>query len=193
MELLVKKSVVLVVTLSILVVAASSPSARAEVAVETDPSTFVFGGFAAHVRWQPPRTRWVASLGGYAMNFPGFVQSLALRPAPSNTDLRLSGAIGLFVDRYLTHRDHGLFVGAQLAHHWFDLHDTDAEQHAHYTTILAMPRVGYRYNLRSGIYLLAWAGLGYVLPRGTAPTLAAQAYTVKPLLPFATLHLGYAF
>ncbi len=168
----------------------------ADLSVETDPATFAFGGYAAHIRVQTDGSPWVIGLGTYSLEFPGLMKGLVISPSSDNLTVKLKSGFGLFVDRYLSSsKNEGLFVGVQLAHHALELIDKNvAGGVVKYNAVIIMPRVGYRWNIgTSGLYLLPWAGVGYVSLVGDDPKIGAQTYSAKQWLPFGTLHVGFQF
>jgi hypothetical protein len=186
------KKMALFLALSFGVVTAHS----AEISLETDPATFAFGGYAAHVRIQRDGSPWVISVGAYSLEFPEVMRGLVINPSSDHLTLKLKSGFGLFVDRYLsTSKNEGLFVGVQVAHHALELNDNNmAGGPAKYNAVITMPRIGYRWNVgTSGFYLLPWAGAGYVSTDGDDPKIGAQSYSAKQWLPFGSLHLGYQF
>jgi hypothetical protein len=175
--------------LAALAVLAAAP-ARAEVLVETDPSTFVLGGFAAHVRAAPASTpRWTYGLGVYALDLPAPMVDLDAADRGHGWSVRYRLAYGVFVDRYLgARRDAGPFVGLQLA-----LHHVRAARPGErdlFVDGLAMPRLGYTWFPGVGqLYVMGWLGVG-----ATAP-LAGQTgtYDVFPVIAFGAIHVGWRF
>lgn len=168
----------------------------AEISVETDPATFAFDGYAAHLRIQPDGSPWVFSLGAYSLKFPTVMRSLVVESSSENIDLQLTSGVGVFLDRHWTSaKNEGFFTGVQVAHHNLTLKDKNSPgSESKYKTVIVMPRVGYRWNIgSSGFYLLPWAGLGFVSTIGDDPKIGNQTYSAKKILPFGTLHLGYQF
>ncbi len=163
--------------------------ARADYLVETDPSTFVLGGFAAHVRIAPAATpRWLFGVGAYALDFPSFMVNLAPANRDEGWSVRLRLGYGVFVDRYLTDSTEGPFIGIQVAAH--HLGASRSDERNRFVNGLVMPRVGYTWRpFESGFYVLGWFGAGFTR------TLAGSAgdYDVFPLLAFGAVHVGWRF
>lgn len=163
-------------------------------ALEVDPATYVFGGYSAHLKYHFAE-KWELGLGTYAMTFPNLMNGLAISPTRSTTNLRITSAYALFIDRYLVESNQGLVVGMQFASQHFRLTDsTYSPQSSTYNTTLVMPRIGYKYQFgTSGFYVLPWMGVGYLAPSNSSATIGTQAFKIKNLLPFATIHIGYSF
>lgn len=172
----------LAILLTLFVTAAS---ARAEVYVETDPSTFVLAGWSAHLRVGPASTpHWTFGLGGYALDLPSLIVEMG--NPDGGWDARIRVGYGVFVDRYFRDDRRGAFAGMQLA-----LQHLRAErpgEEVRFIDALAMPRVGYTwFPFESGFYLLGWVGVGV-----TAPIAGdTRDYDVFPVIGFGAVHLGW--
>lgn len=174
---------------------ASAADLRPEIAIETDPATFAFSGYAAHLRLRLPGQEtlrpWTLGVGVYGMAFPTLFRDIALSDAPSDAKLTLSHGVGVFVDRFLGAPDRGWFAGVQVADQRYAV--SDAGPSAHYSALLVMPRIGYHWELGHGFYALPWMGIGHLTEHDGDAADANAAYAVRHWLPFATLHLGYRF
>jgi hypothetical protein len=185
--------------LAALTVAAAATAARPALArpavmVETDPSTFVLGGFAAHLRLQLEGSHFALGAGAYALNFPGLLVDLdgANRGAGWNVRLRLGA--GLFADYYLAPQPRAWFVGAQVALQDFRYqNDASPGESASAVNALVMPRVGYLWRPfpSAGFYVMPWAGVGVTAQIAGGRRVGAKEYDLFPVIPFATLHVGW--
>ncbi len=165
------------------------------VLVETDPATFVFHGFAAHLRMRPKALpHWTLGGGAYALDLPSPLVELdpANRGEGWHSRISLGGAA--FVDRYFRDDARGFFVGAQFGFQRYHLTRDGARGAANFTSLLLMPRVGYTWQpFDVGFYVMPWLGVG------TAPRIAGEValdgrrYDVFPVVAFATLHVGWRF
>lgn len=184
-------------TLALLVSAAAvaAETKLPEISVETDPSTFLFSGYAAHLRIRLPECEslraWTLGVGTYGMDFPSVFRDMAIKDAPTGSELTLVNGTGVFIDRFLGEPGQGWFAGVQIAYQRYHLSDAQAAET--YDALLLMPRIGYQWELGHGFYALPWAGIGYVDPHGDSGQLGTQSYAVRQVLPFATVHLGYRF
>jgi len=159
--------------------------------VETDPSTFALGGFAAHLRLQPKDFPVALGVGVYALDLPAFL--VDLNPANRGWKSRIELGAAAFGDYYFSGQPRGLFAGVELAA--MEYRYTDAQGGAaRATNLLVMPRVGYLWRPfeKLGLYLLPWAGLGLTgQVLGSAAVDADSQYAVSPLVPFGALHVGW--
>jgi len=181
----------------LLLVAPVTPAgAEPSLSLETDPATFLFDGYSLHFRFSLPESapNWVFGAGIYAMDLPDPLRKMVITNADRDLDITLKHGYGLFSEYYLRSDYQGWFIGGQLGITQFELHNPSKGPDANYTTLLIMPRIGYRWvPFQNGFYLLPWAGIGYapLLSGGTA--VGERSYHRSGILPFATLHLGYQF
>jgi hypothetical protein len=165
------------------------------VLVETDPATFVFHGFAAHVRLRPKALpHWTFGGGAYALDLPSpFVElDPANRGKGWHSRISLGGAA--FVDHYFHDDARGLFIGAQVGFQRYRITRDGAPGATDFTALLLMPRVGYTWQpFDAGFYVMPWLGIGTAPRVAGDVTLAGQRYDVFPLVAFATLHAGWRF
>jgi hypothetical protein len=164
--------------------------------VETDPSTFVLHGYAAHVRTPLPTLPALVIGGGiYGLTLPTPLAELAPASRHQGWHVAIRNAYALFLDYHLQGTPNGLFIGLQLG-----LQNTEAtrdqagDARAHYWTFVGMPRLGYLWHpfSDSGFYVLPWAGVGTLLPFAGSRTVGDATYHVFPVMGFATLHIGWA-
>jgi hypothetical protein len=174
--------------------APSSPARRADtsVMIETDPSTFFFGGFAAHAR--VVRGHFGVGAGVYALTFPGFLVDLNPndRGAGWNVRLELGGA--LFGDYYFDANADGWFVGAELAVQEYRYTNDNVPGAARATNAVLMPRFGYQWRpFDAGFYVMPWAGLGVQAQIGGSRQVGDRSYDLSPIVPYAAVHVGWRF
>lgn len=183
------------IVLPLLVILAVSRGAHAgpprrAVMVEVDPSTFVLGGFSAHVRFEPrPAQRWLVGAGLYALDLPSLVVDLNPANRDEAWDVRFRLGYGVFVDRLLGHGRGGPSVGIQVALQHMGAGQPNAEQ-ARFVNALVMPRVGYTVHPFDGrFYVFGWLGVG------ATGTVAGRTggYDVFPAVAFAAVHAGMRF
>ena len=195
----IKKSAMGLLIVIFLFLAAPSYAADADslFSLEVDPATFFLKGYSLHFRFTPSNSaaaHWVFGLGIYALEFPDPLRDLVVNNSDDNLDLKLTHGYGLFSEYYLRPDRRGWFLGGQLALTQYDLHNPSKGSDAHYTTLLIMPRAGYRwFPFQNGFYLLPWIGVGYNPKVSGGTTVGDKTYHLSPILPFATLHLGYQF
>lgn len=199
-----KKTVRIVALVSTLVMALVSEVKAQEtsvenhrtISVETDPSTFVFGGYALHVRVKPKKcTHLLLGAGTYALNMPSLMVNLNKENKGEDWEVRINSAFALFGEYYFKEANSKWFVGLQAGVQNYkikNLRFTDAS--AKYSNLLLMPSIGYNWQpFKAPFYVKPWLGLGYTAKIEGENSIGAKNYDIAPILPFATLHLGYTF
>jgi hypothetical protein len=163
--------------------------------VETDPATFVLGGFAAPVRIRPSATpQWSFGMGAYALNLPSVMVALDSANRDLGWSSRIVFAGSAFIDRYFRRDGEGAFVGAQLGVQQFRVTRASVDGQREFTTVLAMPRIGYLWRpFGSGFYVMPWLGLGLTAKVAGGVMLGGATYDVFPVVAFATVHAGWRF
>lgn len=165
--------------------------------IETDPATFVLNGYAAHVRVAPAALdHWVFGFGVYALDIPDVMVDMNSANKGQGWQPRLDQGLGLFAEYFFDPSRQGWFVGGQLALQDFRLANTNTPgTGANYTNALLMAHTGYRWYPRGkqSWYMQPWLGVGYTRTISGQTTVGTQTYDVAPIVPFATLHVGYEF
>jgi hypothetical protein len=175
---------------------ASAHADPTSIMVETDPSTFVLKGYAAHVRVALPDNHFAFGGGVYGLDFPSVVVDLNPDNRARGWNVRLQLGAAAFADYYFRPQPRGFFVGAQLAAQEYRYtNDLAPGQSATSVNLLAMPRVGYQWQPfdSAGFYVMPWLGLGVTAPIAGEHRIAQNNYSVFPLLPFAAVHVGWRF
>lgn len=169
-------------------------SKKSEWAVEIDPATYVFNGFSAHIRYSPKGAeRMVIGVGTYAMNFPAPLINMNSSNRDLGWNVRLSRGVGLFGEYYFKEANRGVYFGLQVATQQYRISLKESST-AQFQNILVMPSIGTNIALFSSkFYLKPWIGLGYTSQINGSNVIENNEYDIAPLLPFATLHLGYKF
>jgi hypothetical protein len=163
--------------------------------LETDPATFVFNGYAAHLRIQPKNWDHILiGAGIYAMDMPSFMVDLNPENKDKNWDVRLNLGVGLFGEYHFTEVNKGWFAGTQVSIQEFKVENENLAGTASFTNALLMGYGGYSIQpFDIPLYFKAWGGLGYTSKISGENTLEGQTYDVAPITFFGTLHVGYAF
>jgi len=163
----------------------------ADILLETDPATFPLAGGAIHIRVRPAALpEWTFGAGVYALDFPGMLVDLTPENKDEKWDVRIQPGIGLFTDRDFGERSHHMTLGAQVGVQRFEVNAPGQEGSDGFWNLLIMPRIGYHWApFDNGFYMFPWAGIGYT------KTISGSTgnFHVAPLVPFATLHLGWEF
>lgn len=165
------------------------------VTIETDPSTFVLRGFAAHARVQPEGSHFAFGVGVYALDYPSLLVDLNGANRGGGWNVRLTVGAGVFADYYFERAPRAWFVGVQLAMQRFRYtNDAAPAQDATATNATFMPRVGYLWRpFDAGFYLMPWAGVGGTAQIAGTRGIAGREYNLFPVVAFATVHIGWQF
>lgn len=173
---------------------AQSSTGKGAFFIETDPSTFAFGGYAAHIRFKPAKSdHLLLGLGTYALDFPEVMINMNAKNKDKGWDLRIKSAYSLFGEYYFGEAGEKWFAGFQAGIQNYRLkNNTDAGGEATYQNLILMPSVGYSWTpFKFPLYLKPWLGLGYTTQLSGQNVLQGQTYDIAPLVPFFALHIGY--
>lgn len=163
--------------------------------VETDPATFALGGYAAHLRFAPAITHWVFGVGAYSLELPDIMVDMNKRNRDRGWEVELRQGLGVFGEYYLAETNRGWFLGGQVARHAMRIaNPSAAPTREAFVNALLMIHAGYRwFPMHSGLYLQPWMGVGYVNKISGTTRIGDKDYDISPIMPFATLHVGYQF
>jgi hypothetical protein len=191
-------AIVAIISLSSTKLEAQDPGTSGEnkttFSLETDPSTFAFGGYALHIRIKPRNSeRLLIGAGTYGMEMPAFMVNMNPDNADMGWNVRINSAYSLFGEYYLKEANRSWFFGMQLGMQNYKIsNDGFANQENKYSNILVMPSVGYNWQpFDFPLYLKPWLGLGYTSKLNGNNTIDDLTYELAPLVPFVTLHVGY--
>jgi hypothetical protein len=165
-------------------------------AIETDPATFAFSGYALHARLQPAGlANWNFGAGVYAMDFPDLFVDINSANRDKGWTVRLNQGFGLFTEYHFRGRESGWLLGGQVALQEYKIENGEVSSASStYRNALLMAYGGYRWYLfGENFYVQPWGGLGYTWKVDGDNSLAGETYEVAPLVPFMTVHIGYAF
>ena len=169
---------------------------KTEFSIETDPATFVFNGYAIHLRVKPVgMDHWLFGLGTYAMDMPEALIDLNKANKAQGWQVRLKQGYGLFAEYYFAKSNQGLFVGGQAAFQKFGLQKGGFEGvEADFYNVLFMPYAGFSWRpFKNNFYLKPWGGIGVTDKLSGSNQIGGSEYDISPVVPFVTLHLGYTF
>lgn len=178
---------------------AASISAAQDVAtysVETDPSTFVLKGYAVHLRVKPAgENRLVFGVGTYALQLPPLMVDLNGKNRDKGWTVNMSSAYALFGEYYFDELSNKWFAALQVgAQNYRNTNAYSGGAECSYTNLLVMPSVGYTWKpFAVPMYFKPWFGVGYTRKISGSNTVSGSEYDISPLVPFATLHVGYTF
>ena len=164
------------------------------VSIETDPSTFLFNGFAAQVRIKPKESdHWIIGAGVYALDFPSFLVDLNKNNKTMGWKVRVNSAYSFFSEYYLKEANQKWFVGAQAGIQNFkNTYNNVADLKMNYSDFLLMPSIGYNWHpFKIPLYIKPWLGLGFQTKISGSNTISNRKYDISPFVPFLTFHIGY--
>lgn len=169
---------------------------KTTVSIETDPSTFLFKGYAFHFRIKPKGSKHlVLGAGTYALNLPGVMVNMNASNKNKGWKVRINSAYALFVGYYFKQPNHGFLVGLQTGiQNYKNKNDQIAGKESKYSNLLLMPYLGYNWHpFRIPFYIKPWLGIGYTTKLSGNNSIGNLTYKIAPILPFITVHLGYTF
>lgn len=164
--------------------------------IETDPSTFVFNGYAFHIRIKPRNSKhFVIGAGTYGLNLPGIMVDMNKDNKDKDWNVKIKNAYSLFGEYYFKEANSKWFVGLQAGVQNFkNTNDNIAGKESKYSNAILMPSIGYNWQpFKFPMYVKPWFGVGYTSKISGSNSIDNLEYDISPLLPFATLHVGYTF
>lgn len=170
-----------------------SSYADTQLALETDPYTFIQGGDSLHLKVSTDSLpNWRFGIGTYSLELPDIIVELNSENDNQDWQVDLTRGVGLFAEYYLDKNQTGWFIGAQVSQQ--DYQVNSEFNTAKFSNALFMGSLGYKYHLfDTNWYVLPWFGVGYTKTTSGKTARQAAGYDVDPLVGFATLHLGYEF
>jgi hypothetical protein len=164
--------------------------------LETDPSTFVFKGYAFHLRIKPANSmHLVIGAGTYALDLPDLLVDMDPKNKDEGWDVRISSAYSLFGEYYFEKANYNWFVGLQAGIQNYKINNSNlGNEESKYSNLLLMPSIGYNWHpFKLPLYFKPWFGLGYTTKISGSNIIDESEYNINPLVPFVTLHIGYTF
>lgn len=174
-----------------------TPESKTTFSVETDPVTFLFKGYALHIRIKPKSShRLVMGAGVYALDMPSFLVNMNKENKNKGWNVRIHHAVSLFGEYYLREANNKWFVGLQAGiQNFSNTNDLNPGEKSSYNNLLVMPSIGYNWKPfpKTGFYVKPWLGIGYTTRISGNHSINALTYNIAPMTNFVTLHLGYTF
>lgn len=173
---------------------------------EVDPLPYLMGGMGGHLGWTPQKSKHV-SVGLSFIAGATFPEALVNRQVSGSEQqwgVCINQGMGLWGQYYLQEKNEGWFVGLQLFTQEMRLtHAAFPDETDDTNLVLIALQGGYVWYPfeRINLYLRPWAGVGYQRvisgtfePDRVDPDLIVgnREYELSALMPFATLHIGYA-
>jgi hypothetical protein len=166
-----------------------------KVSLEIDPATFAFGGYGAHVRFQPKSCdHLLFGAGVYAMDMPDVLVNLNEKNRDMGSKVRLNQGTGLFLEHHFTEVNRKFFVGGQLSIQQYKIEKDFYDGDEKFTNALIMGYGGYTLQpFEFPLYFKLWGGIGYNNEISGSNELGDATYDISPITGFATLHIGFTF
>jgi len=164
--------------------------------IETDPSTFLFKGYAFHIRIKPKNSKQlVIGVGTYALDLPSIMVNTNKDNKDKGWNVRINSAYSLFGEYYFKEANSKWFVGLQTGvQNYKNSNDNISNKESKYSNLLIMPSIGYNWQpFKFPLYVKPWFGLGYTSKISGSNSIDNLNYNISPLVPFLTLHAGYTF
>ncbi|MEZ4652851.1 MAG: hypothetical protein R3E12_04395 [Candidatus Eisenbacteria bacterium] len=163
--------------------------------VEFDPLTTPLGARNLLLYVEPDTwNHWSFSAIAFASDFPNWVDDLmGYRNADKGFDVRVRLSPGATVDRFFRNQRTGWHAGI-LAFVWrYEV--ARAEDQIKFEDLIIMPRLGFRWFLweNRNLYLDPFVGMMLERRLGGAAIVDGEQWKASPVLPFATIHVGYHF
>lgn len=169
---------------------------KATISLETDPSTFAFKGYAIHFRIKPKECKHILlGAGTYALDMPSIMVDMNGENKNKGWEVRINSAYSFFGEYYFKEANQKWFVGLQAGVQNFkNKNEKLPNQNNKYSNMLLMPSIGYNWQpFKFPMYIKPWMGIGYTTKITGENNIGSMKYDIAPILPFATVHLGYTF
>jgi hypothetical protein len=163
--------------------ACDAPAQSPQWDVEIDPAAYALHGYSLHVGLNSGHMRY--ELGAYAADVPRWMHG------NKGFDASMRG-VGAKLHYYFGETHEAWFAGIGFGPSRERIEHRASSDTTTRTLYGAGVEAGYRFRLGGGFYATPWAGLEY-LPRARDVTLDGERYADKRVLPFAAVHVGYAF
>lgn len=193
MKQIIVKSICMFAALIMTSVASAQKPAR--FSIETDPATFLWNGYAVHLRVNPPSMKhWTIGAGLYALEFPDFMVDMDKSNKDKGWNMELQQGLGLFSEYYFHGGKRGWFTGMQIGNQKYRISNNQQTGHRDLRNLLLMFHGGYRWYPTNGrIYIQPWFGIGHQARQSGGTRLGALQYHSDDTISFATVHIGYTF
>lgn len=168
---------------------------KTKLSLELDPATFIFKGFAVHLRIQPEGiNNLLFGAGAYAMEMPDVIVNINKGNKDKGWSVRINQGYGLFGEYYFNEVNKKWFVGNQIGIQEYKIENKSTHGNEKFTNILFMGYAGYAWQpFDSNFYIKPWVGIGYTSKISGNNKLNNFEYDISPITMFATLHIGYTF
>lgn len=160
--------------------------------VEADPLPFARGGYGVQVGVRPAGVHWRVAVASFALDVPDASTELG---GNDGFHLRVRPSAAVYALRYLGSGRDGWTVGGALrVLRLRYTHDDEPGARADLTTVSPELIAGYKWHPGgTPFYLQPWVGLGVLAWRSAGDTVGTHAYDGLPVVPFATVNVGWEF
>ena len=171
---------------------APAADATTHVSVEFDPLPLLASGYGGVLSVRPAAMpRWKLGIASYALDYPSFLED----GVNEGFELRAEPSFLVLASRSFSEERGGWFVGGLLrqSRNAFT-HEDHPDEVARTQTFELAADGGYVWYPLSerGLFLQFWGSLGVNLVEIGEPTVGDQTFVRQlPVLPYATLHIGY--
>lgn len=168
----------------LLVLLPGAARAQASVEVEADPIAYAVNGYSGHLAaFLTERVR--AQVGAFGADVPEWLHG------NDGFDIRTRG-VTVKMDRYFSMRREGTFIGLDGDYSRVRYrHDESGESTSRNLYGLG-PRIGYRFNLGSRLFVVPWMSVRYVFNTSDV-TLGGERLEESEVAVFPTVHIGFRF
>jgi len=168
--------------------------ARAEVGVSSDVSPWMLRGWSVIANVEPAATpKLRTSLEMWGMDFPDFAIALNAANADEGWQRRVDVGVAPAVAWHPRKEGEGLHLGVMLNAMRSTVSRDGHAGEAHFWTVEAIPRVGFRWFpwRDKGLFVDPWLGPGLLAQVGLPDAIGGERYEEPLLQPLGTLHVGW--
>jgi hypothetical protein len=159
--------------------------AHAQWEVEVDPTAFALKGFSAHVGHPIFRGKAHIQLGAFGAETPEWIHG------NSGFTENSRGATFKF-DFFPKHPGRGVFIGADGNEAWVRYELESIREHTYRNLFGLGPRIGYRFNLGSHLYVSPWVAVDYQF-NARDVVISGKTFHESPYSVFPAAHIGWSF
>lgn len=163
---------------------------------EVDPLAFVFKGYSFHLRYRPMFTEQVViGVGTYGFELPDAMVNFNNKNRDMGWNVRIRSAVAIYGEFFPREANRGWFFGEQIGFQSYRIRNSrEGVEAGRFNALTAITYAGYSwYPFGRFFYVKPWVGLGLLEKVDGVNEVGDLRYRVGPLLPYATVHLGYTF
>lgn len=160
-------------------------TARAQWELESDPTAYALMGFSAHVGHPVFHERFRLQVGAFGAETPEWIQGNS-----GFTEYSRGGT--LKIDYFPLRPLHGLFVGADSNYSRVRHELNDTHERAYRNLGALGPRVGYRFDIGTHLYVSPWVSVDYQF-NASDVFIAGKTFHETKYSVFPAVHIGWRF